>query len=43
MSKLAKFLNPRGDLFATGASFVAQTFIKLCSSLILPRLLDPSQ
>ncbi len=43
MSKLAKFLNPRGDLFATGASFVAQTFIKLCSSLILTRLLDPSQ
>lgn len=33
----------RGDLFAAGASFAAQGFIKLCSSLILTRILDPSQ
>lgn len=42
MSRL-KLFNAKGDLFATGASFVAQTFIKLCSSLILTRLLAPSQ
>ena len=39
----AKLLNVKGDLFATGASFVAQGFIKLFSSLILTRLLAPSQ
>jgi lipopolysaccharide exporter len=43
VSRLAKLLNVRGDLFATGASFIAQAFIKLCSSLILTRLLVPSQ
>lgn len=38
-----KLFNVKGDLFATGASFVAQGFIKLCSSLILTRILAPSQ
>lgn len=43
MSRFNKLLSVRGDLFATGASFVAQGFIKLCSSLILTRLLAPSE
>jgi lipopolysaccharide exporter len=43
MSRFVKLVNPKGDLFATGASFVAQGFIKLCSSLILTRLLAPSE
>src|SRR5271170_4112216 len=36
-----KFINFRGDLFATGACFAAQAVIKLASSLILTRLLRP--
>lgn len=37
-----KAFNVRGDLFATIASFAAQTVIKLASSLILTRILAPS-
>ena len=36
-----QFLNFRGDLFATAASYTAQTVIKLGSSLILTRVLKP--
>lgn len=36
-----RLINLRGDLFATGASFAGQTFLKLCSSLILTRILTP--
>jgi len=36
-----KVVNLRGDLFATIASFSAQAFIKLGSSLILTRILRP--
>lgn len=39
----SKLFNPHSDLFATGASFAAQGFIKLLSSLILTRLLVPSE
>lgn len=38
-----KLVNLKGDLFASGASFAAQGFIKLLSSLILTRILAPSQ
>ncbi|HEX5461215.1 MAG TPA: oligosaccharide flippase family protein [Steroidobacteraceae bacterium] len=37
-----KFFNVRGDLFATGVQFSAQTGIKLISSLVLTRILEPS-
>lgn len=40
MQKL-RLINLRGDLFATGASFAGQTFLKLCSSLVLTRILTP--
>ena len=36
-----KLFNLKGDLFATGFSFGMQTIIKLCSSLILTRILRP--
>lgn len=38
---LLKVINPRSDLFATAASFLAQVVIKLGSSLILTRILQP--
>jgi O-antigen/teichoic acid export membrane protein len=36
-----KLINFKGDLFATGFSFGAQAIIKLCSSIILTRILRP--
>lgn len=36
-----RIVNFRGDLFATGASFAGQTVLKLCSSIILTRILTP--
>ncbi len=36
-----KLFNPKGDLFAAGFSFGAQAVIKLCSSIILTRILRP--
>lgn len=36
-----KFFNIKGDLFATTFSFGMQAVIKLCSSLILTRILQP--
>ncbi|HZT03166.1 MAG TPA: oligosaccharide flippase family protein [Steroidobacteraceae bacterium] len=39
--RITKLVNIKGDLFATGASFVGQTVIKLGSSLILTRILTP--
>src|ERR1700676_5318807 len=38
---ISRFVNLKGDLFATGASFGAQAIIKLGSSLILTRILRP--
>jgi len=38
---LSKYVNLKGDLFATAASFGTQAIIKLGSSLILTRLLRP--
>jgi hypothetical protein len=38
---ISKFVNLKGDLFATAASFGAQAVIKLGSSLILTRILRP--
>ncbi len=38
---ISKFVNLKGDLFATAASFGTQAVIKLGSSLILTRLLRP--
>jgi lipopolysaccharide exporter len=38
---LPKLINLRGDLFATAASFAAQAVIKLGSSVILTRILQP--
>ena len=38
---ISKFINLKGDLFATAASFGAQSVIKLGSSLILTRILRP--
>ena len=38
---ISKFVNLKGDLFATVASFGAQAVIKLGSSLILTRILRP--
>jgi O-antigen/teichoic acid export membrane protein len=38
---ISKFINLKGDLFATAASFGTQAVIKLSSSLILTRLLRP--
>jgi len=35
------FINLKGDLFVTTSSFAGQTAIKLCSSLILTRILSP--
>jgi len=37
-----KLFNVKGDLFATGVQFSAQTGVKLISSLILTRILAPS-
>ncbi|MGH8288885.1 MAG: oligosaccharide flippase family protein [Steroidobacteraceae bacterium] len=37
-----KLFNVKGDLFATGATFAGQSVLKLCSSLILTRILSPS-
>jgi O-antigen/teichoic acid export membrane protein len=39
--KLLGLINPRGDMFATTASFGAQAVIRLGSSLILTRILRP--
>lgn len=39
--RITKVVNVKGDLFATGASFLGQTVIKLGSSLILTRILTP--
>jgi lipopolysaccharide exporter len=36
-----QLFNPKGDLFAAGLSFGAQAVIKLCSSIILTRILRP--
>lgn len=36
-----KLFNVRGDLFATAATFAGGTLIRLCSSLILTRILSP--
>ncbi len=36
-----KLVNVKGDLFATTFTFTMQAFIKLCSSLILTRILRP--
>jgi lipopolysaccharide exporter len=38
---ISKFVNLKGDLFATASSFGAQAVIKLGSSLILTRILRP--
>jgi len=38
---ISKFINLKGDLFATAASFGTQAVIKLGSSLILTRILRP--
>ncbi len=41
MTAIFKSINFKGDLFATGWTFGAQGVIKLCSSLILTRILRP--
>jgi lipopolysaccharide exporter len=38
---ILEFLNPRGNLFAAGISFLVQGLIRLGSSLILTRILHP--
>jgi lipopolysaccharide exporter len=36
-----KLFNVKGDLFATAATFAGSTVVRLCSSLILTRILSP--